>query len=72
MNFDKLWDIIVQKNSNLSNDKEVRMTIEGFKKAIKLGYDEGFKAGLKDCHPKYPGSDSIPPIFDQIFGKSRF
>ena len=57
MEFDDLWLIIEAKNSNLKNNKEVRMTINGFKKAVKLGYDKGYQAGV----------DS-KSMFDNIFG----
>ena len=64
MNFDKLWLIIESKNPNLKNDEEVRMTISGFKKAIKLAYDQGYKTGNQE------GLDS-KSVFDQMFG-NRF
>lgn len=65
MKFEELWMVIEDKNPNLKNDKEVRMTISGFKKAIKLAYDQGYKTGHQE------GLDS-KSVFDQMFGNRRF
>jgi len=64
MDFDELWNIIVEKNENLKNDKEVRMTVDGFKKAVKLAYDQGHKEGHTD------GTNS-KSVFEDLFGGRR-
>ena len=65
MKFDDLWDIIVDKNKSLKNDKEVRMTVEGFKKAVKLTYEKGYEEGHSIAsNDKY--------LFDSIFGNRKY
>jgi hypothetical protein len=65
MQFDELWDIIVEKNENLKNDKEVRMTVEGFKKAIRVAYEQGHKEG-------HEVASNDKSVFENIFGKRGF
>jgi len=66
MKFDKLWNIIEKKNPNLVNDKEVRMTVDGFKKAVKLAYDQGYEEGYDEGYEK--GKNEVP-LFENLFGK---
>ena len=44
MNFEEFWKIIVDKNTNLS-DEQITVTLnkEAFKKAIQLGFNQGMK-----------------------------
>jgi len=64
INFDELWKIIIDKNNKLKTDKVVNMTINGFKKAIKLGFDKGYEQGYED------GKNS-KSIFEDMFGSGR-
>ena len=64
MEFDILWDIIVEKNKNLQSDKEIRMKITGFKKAIRLAFDKGFEHG-------YQKGKNENSLFDNLFGKGH-
>jgi len=43
MSFDDLWAILEAKNPVLMTSDVVRMTPRGFKKAVRLAYDEGYK-----------------------------
>lgn len=61
MTFDELWDVIVNKNKNLQTDTEVKMTVKGFKKALKLAYDKGHLEGKDDI------GDYKSPINDRNF-----
>lgn len=62
MNFEKLYDIIEDKNPSLKTDSVVKhLTPNNFKKALKLAYDQGYKEG----------KDSTP-VFENLFGKSIF
>ena len=74
MEFEQLWDIIVEKNVNLKTDVEVRMTINGFKKALKLAYDKGLDEGegYGDESKSPPSNNSNEPFdFNALLNKFR-
>ena len=48
MTFEELWDVIVKKNPNLQADTMVTMTVNGFKKALKMAYEQGVKQGVEN------------------------
>ena len=66
MKFDELWSQIEKQNTNLKNDNEVRMTVSGFKKAIKLAYNIGYDSGYVEGAENGTGGLAM---FEQIFGK---
>lgn len=66
MKFEELWIIIENKNTNLKNDKEVRMTINGFRKALKTAYDQGYDAGYVEGAENGTGGLNV---FEQMFGR---
>lgn len=76
MEFEQLWDIIIEKNINLKTDTEVRMTVNGFKKALKLAFDKGYDEGigLDDEHEpplRSNNTKSEPFDFNKFFDKFR-
>lgn len=74
MDFDKLWDIIVEKNINLKTDAEVRMTVNGFKKALKLAYDKGLEEGEgygDESNPPSNNNSNEPFDFNALLNKFR-
>lgn len=66
MTFDDLWDEVVKQNKNLQIDKEVRMTVNGFKKAVKLAYEKGYDEGIEKG---YDDGKATLSVFENIFGR---
>lgn len=58
MIFSELWLIIIEQNPKLKTDNTVTMSIDNFKKAIKLAHNEGVKEGKNSLS-----------VYDQLFGK---
>lgn len=49
MSFEELWEVVKQKNPKMDSGK-VNMSVESFKKALKLAYDQGAKQKEKDSN----------------------
>jgi hypothetical protein len=58
MIFAELWLFIVDKNPKLKTDKTITMSVDNFRKAIKLAHDEGVKEGKNSLS-----------IFEDMFGR---
>ena len=69
MNFDDLWEIIEKKNPNLVTDKEIKMTVKGFRKAVKLAFDKGYEQGIAQG---FNDGNNALSAFEQIFGKNKY
>ena len=67
MQFNQLWIIIVKKNQNLERDIEVKMTVNGFKKALRLAYDKGYEHGSQESYGQ-AGSE-VNNLFGTLFGR---
>ncbi len=85
MKFDDLWIIILEKNELLKN-KTVTMSVENFKKAIKLAYDKGYEQDFdepyippmvhqEDHHhhlEDYKDGDCPSDLFNTLFGGNKY
>ena len=69
MNFEELWKIIVSKNAQLSNsDKNITLTKDGFKKALRLSFEQGVKLQKEVHDPKNNLYDAGADLFGNLFG----
>jgi len=77
MTFDKLWQQVLSQNPQIAFPEDsFRITGQAFKKAIRLGYEQGVKEeaarqdGLRRLAEEWrqQGRDD-KSIFEQIFGK---
>jgi len=65
MQFEELWIVIVDKNPKLREleDTSITMTVRGFKKALKLAYEQG----LNESSIQPPTVEETVP-FEKLFG----
>jgi len=66
MQFDELWIILVKKNINLQEveDSTVTMTVRGFKKALKLAYEQGLSEGSQNKKQDFKDVDFFTKMFN--------
>ena len=62
MEFEELWQVVLDKNLHLQSGRTLRMSSHQFERALRMAYDIGKRARHE------AGSNTQFSMFDQVFG----